>query len=549
MGSRSLLQSFSSQCPKIRVVVDAGPATFCIHSLAGSLRYSGSLSEAQYWDGDRQVSRAADWSLVEEPGIYQLTIELYAISEFYEVSETAWHTLGIALLRGFYFQRASIPLEQPYAAQHIRPAGHADIDIFVHPSAASPSRPAGSKMTAPKGWYDAGDFNKYIVNSAISVWTLLTLFRMEPQRLADLHCNIPESGGAFPDILAEARWNIDWMLCMQDPCDGGVYHKLTNLRFDPFRMPDLCNAERFVVQKTTAASLDFAACLAHAFRIYKPYDPEFAEQCLAQARLAYIWANNNPTVFYVQPDDIGTGRYEDEQLGDEFSWAACELFLSTGEDQLCRDAKRFDMDSCDVPNWQNVATLGQVSLALEKADPQACSRIIDLAEELLLRQTENSYHSCMRGRDYVWGSNAVIANQGMILLLAAKLGNDDLRFRTGAAHCMNYLLGTNPLQRSFITGFGVNPPRHPHHRISAADGIVEPVPGLLVGGANAGQHDRRSGVRYPTEIPALSYLDEQESYASNEIAINWNAPAAFLALGLASTLVFPEIQIAIDTSI
>jgi endoglucanase len=266
--------------------------------------------------------------------------------------------------------------------------------------------------------------------------------------------------------------------------------------------------------------------------VYAPYDAIFAQQCLAQARIAYLWAKSNPCVFYTQPSDIGTGRYGDEHLSDEFQWAAWELFLSTGEDHFQRDASDCSDVSYDTPNWQSVATLGQVSLALENSEAQAICHIRTLADKLLEIQAKNAYHCSLYGKDFVWGSNAVIANQGMIMLVAQELFPIECKYQIGATHLLNYLLGMNPLERSFITGIGHCSPMQPHHRISAADGITDPVPGFLVGGPNAGKHDQRSGMIYKTDSPALCYIDEQAAYASNEVAINWNAPATFLALGL-----------------
>ena len=92
-------------------------------------------------------------------------------------------------------------------------------------------------------------------------------------------------------------------------------------------------------------------------------------------------------------------------------------------------------------------------------------------------------------------------------------------------------LGRNATGYCFVTGFGDKSPMHPHHRPSEADGIQAPYPGMLVGGPNPGQQDKKSlgAVVYPSNVPDESYIDTTESYASNEIAINWNASlVAFL---------------------
>jgi hypothetical protein len=102
-----------------------------------------------------------------------------------------------------------------------------------------------------------------------------------------------------------------------------------------------------------------------------------------------------------------------------------------------------------------------------------------------------------------------------------------------AVDALDYLLGRNPTGYSYVTGYGAKTPQFPHHRPSSADGITEPVPGLLVGGPNPKQEDK---CVYASTLAALSYSDTECSYASNEIAINWNAPFAYLAGGLEASL-------------
>ena len=170
----------------------------------------------------------------------------------------------------------------------------------MHESAASVKRPEGTVISAPKGWYDAGDYNKYIVNSGISSYTLLAAYEHYPEIFDTLEINIPESGNGIPDILNEVKYNIDWMLEMQDPDDGGVYHKLTNASFDGVIMPDEAVQPRYVVQKTTAAALNFAAVTAQASRIYKKFLPDFSEKCLKAAKSAYNWAIRNTQILYNQ---------------------------------------------------------------------------------------------------------------------------------------------------------------------------------------------------------------------------------------------------------
>jgi endoglucanase len=142
----------------------------------------------------------------------------------------------------------------------------------------------------------------------------------------------------------------------------------------------------------------------------------------------------------------------------------------------------------------------------------------------------------MTSTDYVWGSNAVAANYGLQLLIANRF-RPDRRYIETALDNLHYLLGRNTFSLSFVTRLGANPFRYPHHRPSGADKNPEPYPGLLSGGPNRSRQDPAMK-RLPELPPAKMYMDDEESYASNEVAINWNAPLVFLLAG-----VLPEVQL------
>jgi len=153
--------------------------------------------------------------------------------------------------------------------------------------------------------------------------------------------------------------------------------------------------------------------------------------------------------------------------------------------------------------------------------------LILMADKYLKLAETNAFHTVMGtgARDFIWGSNSVAANQG-VLLINAFLLTRERKYVDGAVGNLDYLLGRNATGYCFITGMGSRSPMHPHHRPSVADGIVPPVPGLLVGGPNPGRQDLQV---YTMTEPETAYLDSDRAYASNEIAINWNAPLVYLA--------------------
>ncbi|MDX2305266.1 MAG: glycoside hydrolase family 9 protein [Microscillaceae bacterium] len=494
--------------------------------------YQAKLKPAQHWEYSDENVRIANFSEFKKQGTFQVKSG-DQISHPFEIRAQIHQTVAKAALKAFYYNRASIDLEAQYAGTWARKAGHPDDEILVHASAASASRPEGFKFSAPKGWYDAGDYNKYIVNSGISTYTLLLLYEQFPEYCQKLSIDIPESNNQTPDILDEARWNLDWMFAMQDPTDGGVYHKLTELSFSGMVMPDQVKAARFAVMKTTAAALDFAAVMAVAHRTYKKFDLPFATKCLEAARKAWDWAEKNPEIYYKQPKDVNTGAYGDNSVKDEFVWAASELCISSGETKYLDRVDLLESE-INIPSWNQVSTLGVISLlhhnALSKFSPtykdSIAKKFIQFTEELLQKTQSSAYQVGIT--EFVWGSNSTVANIGLLAIQAYQLTKNQA-YLTLALHHLDYILGRNATRYSFVTGHGDKTPMHIHHRPSEADGIAEPIPGFLAGGPQPGQQD---GCAYPTKLPAKCYVDDVCSYSTNEIAINWNAPLVYLVWAL-----------------
>ena len=218
------------------------------------------------------VTRIVDFSGLKTEGSFVVVVPSlgeFGQSPVFQIGNAIFSNVSASTLKAFYYQRVSMPLDEKYAGRWHRSAGHPDKQVLIHPSAASQGRPSGFVLSSPRGWYDAGDYNKYVVNSGITMGTLMSAYEDFPEYFSKLGVHIPESGNGIPDILDEVLYNLRWMLTMQDPADGGVYHKLTNANFDGMVMPGITTEPRFLVQKSTAAALDFTAVMAQASRILK----------------------------------------------------------------------------------------------------------------------------------------------------------------------------------------------------------------------------------------------------------------------------------------
>jgi len=511
--------------------------------------YEGVLSRPIQSNNSALTTRLAVFSEFTRAGKYVIAITGAGNSCPFSITENVNRAAAIAALKGFYFQRSSMPLGTKYAGQWSRPAGHPDTAVLIHASAASEKRPPGIVINSAGGWYDAGDYNKYIVNSGITMGTLLSAYEDFSTFLQKAETNIPESGNGVPDVLDEVVYNLRWMLTMQDPADGGVYNKCTNADFDGMVMPGVTRAPRYVVQKGTASTLDFAAVMAQSARVYNQYKNEFpglADSCLKAAGAAWVWALKNPAIAYDQSvintkytPVITTGGYGDHEFADEFFWAACELYCTTKDEQYFSVIAKRKNAPMMLPSWNKVDMLGYYSLfrkaaALSPAANELVKRykneFIEFADRLASAPDSSAFATVMgkSKSDFNWGSNSNAANQG-IALINAYFITKHKQYMHAALSNLDYILGRNATGYCFLTGTGSRSPVHIHHRQSEADGIELPVPGLLSGGPNPARQDK---CVYQFTEPETSFTDDVCSYASNEIAINWNAPFVYLAVAM-----------------
>lgn len=532
---------FLSQRMKMATIVSssAGSANhFAVRSLANNaVIFKGDLSVSQTDEASGDAVRIADFSTMKEPGSYRVELESGKQSPPFAVGPHVYHDALHLSMRAFYGQRCGCAVDLGGGYRH--PTCHLKDAFHATSGKTGPFANHG-------GWHDAGDYGRYVVNSGISTGTLLWAWEFYGDRLRSLALAIPESGGKTPDFLAEVRWNLDWMLSMQD-ADGGVWHKQTSGQFCGFIMPEADTLVSYVIgtgaapYKSTCATADLAAVAAIAARCYGPYDDAYAQRCLSAARKAYTWALANPAVYFHNPSGIGTGEYGDDHATDELQWAEAELWRTTGEaqyDQAFRSGivSRLSNLMISALTWSNVDALGCWSYALadRKGDAQTIAAIRSAtqasAEGLVKAGRAGGYGNTLSISDYIWGSNSVAANHSMLLLAANRL-QPNPEFVNAALDNLHYLLGRNCFGVSWVTQVGTNPFQHPHHRPSFADGIAAPWPGLLSGGPN-GKPSDPVGDKLPKQPPMRMWADETQAYSLNEVAINWNAPLVFLLAGV-----------------
>ena len=512
--------------PKEFALVD-GTGDIEIVDAAGQTVLQVTPKASSYWAPSTQNVQLVDFTALTVPGTYSIKQGGQVLRSDLKIADKTFEDVAKAALKWYYYQRASMALEETYAGQWKRDAGHTKTTVTLHSSTGT-----SGTIESSKGWYDAGDYGRYIVNSGITTYTLLSLYEHFPEYFNTLKWNIPAEG-ALPDLLAEIKYNLDWMLTMQ-AADGGVYHKLSTLQFPGDVMPAKDTEKLYVIGKGTAASFDFAGVMAAAYRVFKTFDATYAAQCLEAAKKAYAWGLQNPNKTFTNPSDVATGSYSDGELSDEKAFASMELFISTGDASY---KPTIDPNKTSiVPAWPEMYGLAVYAAATHAtelgADAEtAKSMLLQYANEFAYAAS-SGFGVVMSNEDFVWGSNAVAGNQGVFLLYAYYVTGEQ-KYYEAAKKVIDYLLGKNPLDMSFLTGFGTKSPKLPHHRPSTADKITDPVPGMIVGGPQPGGEDIGSKSweckDYRTGVPATSYTDNRCSYATNEVAINWNAPFAYIA--------------------
>ena len=475
------------------------------------------------------------------------------------VKKDAYRDVTNALIKGLYYQRCGCALEEKHAGKYTHGA--------CHTAPASEWENNEVKKSVIGGWHDAGDYGKYVGPGAVTVAHMLYAYLLFPEGCSD-DLNIPETGNGTPDILNEARWELEWILKMQRD-DGAFYHKLTKARFAPFIMPEDDKEPEYLMPVSHCATEAAIAVLALGARVYKKYDEAFALKMLDAAVKGWKWVEANPEFKpYVQPEGVRTGYYGDWSDKDERFWAACELFASTGDEKYKTKAERVYKDAKDPeiikkesennpflermkkwnPNfeiplgldvvqfgWADVTGLGCLCCLFEIKQKGGAILYDEIKEDFLkksaevLNLVENSgYGTALAPDKYVWGSILPIMGHAMAMIIDWKL-TGNIEMRNGAFNQLQYALGLNALDLSFVTGFGERRVMNPHHRPSGSDGIEEPVPGLISGGPNGGMNYPETKERLKGTPPAKCYLDELPSADTNEIAIYWNSPAIFVA--------------------
>lgn len=383
------------------------------------------------------------------------------------------------------------------------------------------------------GWHDAGDYGRYVVPTAKTVMDLLFAFETSQNFFSEF------------DILAEVKFALEWMLQMQRS-DGAVYHKISCYHFCGFIKPEDEKEKLVISPVSTAATADFAGCLAFASKFYKNTDKVFAETLLNAALKAQEYLNHHDDEIFINPPEITTGSYGDVNVSDERYFALCAIWEATFDEKFLKKAIEIRTEEIqssgkksekkhfwhDGFGWGIMSGFGNEILIKnsEKIPEDYKEFLNELKNTIILnaeKTLENAQNSAFNyaSKFYGWGSNGAICDQAHSLILAYKLTQNQ-EFKIVAKAQIDYILGCNPLNWCYVTGEGSKSPKNPHHRPSGA--TKKTMPGMLVGGPCAALQDEYAQ-KHLANLPALKcYADAEHSYSTNEVAIYWNSAFVYV---------------------
>ncbi|MGN0586386.1 MAG: glycoside hydrolase family 9 protein [Oscillospiraceae bacterium] len=512
-----------------RAAMTAPAEIFYIKDETGSVFYEGRITDRGFDKPSGDNVYIADFTEFSLEGVYRIEADNGMRSAYFSIGGSVFQPVLDALTKAFYYLRCGCGLDEKYAGKFRHGKCHSGKALLWEDNSVS--------MEVSGGWHDAGDYGRYVTAGACALAHLLYAYKLYPEVFAKQELNIPKSGD-MPDILAECRVELEWLIKMQRP-DGGVYHKATTARHAAFVMPEADTAQMFVLPVSSMATADLAAVCALAYGIYAEYDRDFALTLREAALRSAGWLDEHTEfIGFENPEGCTTGGYGERTDTDNRFWAYAELFAATGDMRYHKKMESV-LESNDIylAGLGYAAMGGLGALAYLLCGREECSEelkdkfrtaFISAADRAKSFADSSGYGAAMRHDEYFWGSNMTLLKRGMIFAIADTVcGRSE--YASYARAQADVLLGLNPTGYSYVTGIGGKCCNNPHLRPAAADGIDECIPGFVSGGPNSHPPEENARQYIPKDTPPMKcYADAVELYSVNEVAIYWNSPAVFL---------------------
>lgn len=483
----------------------------------------GSPLETDSISGD-QLS-PINFSIFNNPGEYKIqTLGPGKLTSHpFRIEENVYHNALMNMVKSYYYHRCgttvNVGTEWNYDVCHLD-----DAPFYHNPESTKP---------VTGGWHDAGDYNKFSGNTALSAALLLYAYESNPDNFWDNQLGIPESGNGTPDILDEVSWALEWLLKMQRQ-DGAVYHKVSQEKWIGEYLPNEDPSTRYLFDVSTAATASFVAASALGARHLQEFNPRLSFELSLAAERAWSYlieqSENKPVGGFKNPEGVSGGEYGDPSDLDERIWASMELYrLTNSREYLNFFIQNYEAISAyNIPpiSWRDAESLAFHSFLSAKIPGEYSKHVetiwekaIRHADNILNIHKQNNYRNLLHQNQYYWGSNSVGLAYAFDLIQAYNL-TQDLEFKHAALDQLHYVLGRNPMNLSQVTGVGSAAVENPYHQLSEVGGFSSPVPGMLVGGSN---NQLLLNNKELSPMPGKSYEDTFSNYLVNEPAINFTA--------------------------
>lgn len=553
--------------PKVAIVV-AGSSTNefkLLNAATKEIVYRGHLSAPRMDTSSKDTVRQADFSAVTSPGKYIVTVDGIGSSYIFEIGDNVYNIPFIHTLRSFTLARSNTAINDPITGLTTA-VGHEKYKvakIFFTDEVNT----AGQVVDVSGGWYDAGDFGKYIPTGGVTVANILLAYEAQPEKFKKGQMFFPENLSPtetvsnMPDVLVEMKVELDWMLKMQRP-DGAAYLKTSGRYWPALKTrPEEDVQNQYIYGLSTYGTAILGATNAMAARIYEQYDPQYAATLLNSAQKAFAFLENHPKPLFRidENQNTGSGPYDKTNENGQRTWLqsvvkeypgftitsdaedriwiAAELFKTTGnkayEVYLQQNYATIFAVKPDAFSWMNTLALGQWAYITNKhADDTLKVKVekafLDYADTTVKQIAVDGYNCSLRNDEYTWASSRIAIAKGNMLLLAYQV-NPKKEYVLGALDQVHYILGRNTNGVSYLTGAGTKTPQNVHNRIHESTGIS--VPGQLVGGPNnwpGGDPIQEKAISSSKIPPAKVYFDMSGSYSTNEYAIDYTAPVTYI---------------------
>lgn len=481
------------------------------------------------------------------------------ISVTFKIGDDIYNEMLSDMSKYYYYQRQGLDLQEKYAQQFARENLHPN-DISVK-RWSDRNNPSAETFDVSQGWYDAGDYGKYVSPAATSVENLLLAYELFPQEFEKINPNIPETDKTSdlysnaPAILSEIKWELDMLLKLEHSNKDGSFYVAANYKDGTMYIEDTLystsdynSSAEEIDLRSHLATVDMSAMLAHAYIVYKdiPEYSDFAEQCLETSIRAWNWANNPVNEKHMS---IGAGNrtytFTQEDLDRSMYWAAGTLFraskvankdCSEYENYLISNCENENVNTCFTGNslgyshkgrsflgffhylYQNDNPSNQIKAVFSKFEPWR-NRILNY----------DSFGTDYPEWGYWWGSNMVLAQSSMTLFLGSVvlegIDNIPIEVLNSNQSAFNYLLGVNPISFSYVSGYGENSVKNIYSAIYSKDAKLTPYQcpkGYVTEGANS------SNNRHLSKYNGKCYMDSDAEWTTNENTIYGNAAMIFL---------------------